>query len=820
MTTKNSQFLKSLKCSEAPQESQTPMQQRAPPATDSPREAKRRRPLPASFGNDAASGKGTGATSAAVGFGGTSAAAAPAGFGGACSRAQPAVERKAHPLPAALEASLMPFQREGLAFAIGRAGRVLLGDEMGLGKTIQAIATCCAFRDDWPVLIIVPNSVRLVWADELERWIPDLGPEAVNVVKTSSDLISTFESNASFHIVTYGILTRDSPGRNMLRERSPFRTIVVDESHMIKNRDAMRTREILNIASQAKRVLLLSGTPALARPLELWPQIEAIEPGLFKSFSAYTKRYCAPKMTPFGMDLTGSSNLQELHQHLRPIMIRRLKNEVLTDLPDKRRQRIQIDVGRSGVDACSDLKTQLGQVKESEPVEKNRLLMELYQESSRLKEGPAAEYVEDLLQGGCKFLVFAHHLTMLDALEAAARKCQVASIRIDGGVNAAERHRRVKQFQSSETMRVAILGIQAAGVGITLTAASTVVFAELHWTPGVLVQAEDRAHRIGQKSSVNVHYLVAPGTIDDIMWPMVSRKVQVVSAMCDGRKDSLVAERTSADQAVNNACTDMDMSEVMAELSGSKTDMEDGKAAGQSSGTSASPEAPPEDSVAALLLNPGKRRKKTKAPADPPPDDRWAFCISPTVGRIHVMGPDDRPLGWNFKLADWQAVGGMAAFPPGLLEDATMARSAETFCREWVALKAKDQRELVGQTLRLPLSKYVQKAPPPSRQSKDAAPRKPSGPGMPGSGVRYQERYSRFVFDSKDKDGNKSAFQVTVRCAGGCVDEAQRIADLCWQRSQGGASKEETELYRNELCEAAVAKVAARNAKAFSAFPS
>jgi len=663
----------------------------------------------------------------------------------------------------------------------------------------------------------VPNSVRLVWADELERWIPDLGPEAVNVVKSSSDLISTFESNASFHIVTYGILTRDSPGRNILRERSPFGTVVVDESHMIKNRDAMRTREILKIASQAKRVLLLSGTPALARPLELWPQIEAIEPGLFKSFTAYTKRYCAPKMTPFGMDLTGSSNLQELHQHLRPIMIRRLKNEVLTDLPDKRRQRIQIDVGRSGIDMCSDLKTQLGQVQESEPVDKNRLLMELYKESSRLKEGPAAEYVEDLLQGGCKFLVFAHHISMLDALEAAARKCQVSSIRIDGSVNAAERHRRVKSFQSNETVRVAILGINAAGVGITLTAASTVLFAELHWTPGVLVQAEDRAHRIGQKSSVNVHYLVAPGTIDDIMWPMVSRKVQVVSTMCDGRKDRLVAGLSSADQAVNNACADMDMSEVMAELNGSKTDVEGLTDAGKSPGKRSAPQDPPQDSVAALLLNPGKRPKKPKAPAEPPPDDRWAFCISPTVGRIHVMGADDRPLGWNFKLAEWQAVG-RAAFPPGLLQDATMALSAEIFCREWVALKAKDQRELVGQTLRLPLSKYVQKAPPPARQPKDGAPRKPAG--TPGSGARYQERYSRFQLDSKDRDGQKFSLQVTVRAAGGCVDEAQRIADLVWLRSQGGASKEELEGYRNELCEAAVAEVAARNAKAFVEFPS
>merc|ERR1719162_2374734 len=130
---------------------------------------------------------------------------------------------------------------------------------------------------------------------------------------------------------------------------------------------------------------------------------------------------------------------------------------------------------------------------------------------------------------------------MLDALEAAANKNKIKYIRIDGSVSSAERMRRVTQFQSDETVQVAILGLLAAGVGITLTAASTVVFSELHWTPGVLVQAEDRVHRIGQKSSVNIHYLVAADTVDDMIWNSVGHKIEVVSKVCDGRTDHLVA---------------------------------------------------------------------------------------------------------------------------------------------------------------------------------------------------------------------------------------------------------------------------------------
>ena len=171
------------------------------------------------------------------------------------------------PLPPALDKALMPFQRAGVAFAVRRGGRLLLGDDMGLGKTIQAIAMCCAFRLDWPVLIVVPNSVRYVWADELERWIPDIGPRGVNVIQSGQDLHGLTQG-ASFHIATYGILARASPVRDFLREKEMFKMVVVDESHMIKNRAALRTREIMQLLRHAQRVVLLSGTPALARPVE------------------------------------------------------------------------------------------------------------------------------------------------------------------------------------------------------------------------------------------------------------------------------------------------------------------------------------------------------------------------------------------------------------------------------------------------------------------------------------------------------------------------------------------------------------------------
>jgi len=341
---------------------------------------------------------------------------------------------------------------------------------------------------------------------------------------------------------------------------------------MIKNRTSLRTRELLQVVRHASRVILLSGTPALARPLELYTQIEAVEPGLFKSFSAFTSRYCAPKWTPFGMDLTGASNLDELHLYLCQIMVRRLKTEVLNELPAKRRQRIQIEVEKTAVGACAAMKEDLQNLDPDDHMAKQRMLVTMFKETSIAKEAPVCEYIENLIDGGCKFLVFGHHLSMLDAIEATASRKNVKFIRIDGSVSAAERLNRVNAFQSDDTVRVAILGLMAAGVGITLTAASTVVFAELHWTPGVLVQAEDRAHRIGQKSSVNVHYLVAKDTIDDMIWLSVYHKVEVVSKMCDGRQDHLVAGFSSADkalEAVGRGGRDTDIGVLMGQAEGS-----------------------------------------------------------------------------------------------------------------------------------------------------------------------------------------------------------------------------------------------------------
>ena len=183
----------------------------------------------------------------------------------------------------------MPFQKEGLDFCVSRQGRCLIGDEMGLGKTVQAIASAFAYRSDWPLLVVVPSSMKLTWVDELEKWLPMLQPGDIKLVSCKQDTAGL--STTPITVVTYGMFqTKSSVVAQHILD-TQFGVVVLDESHYIKNNKSVRTGWLQKIAAAAKRAILLSGTPALARPVELYPQVAALRKDLFGSFSAFTKRY-------------------------------------------------------------------------------------------------------------------------------------------------------------------------------------------------------------------------------------------------------------------------------------------------------------------------------------------------------------------------------------------------------------------------------------------------------------------------------------------------------------------------------------------------
>ncbi|XP_075367313.1 DNA annealing helicase and endonuclease ZRANB3 isoform X2 [Mycteria americana] len=463
------------------------------------------------------------------------------------------VDAKLSFLPERLRKKLLPFQEKGIIFALQRNGRCMIADEMGLGKTIQAIAISYYYKNEWPLLIVVPSSLRYPWVDEMEKWIPELSPDDISIIQNKTDTGRISASKVT--ILGYGLLTSDAQTLVDTLYRQNFKVVVIDESHYMKSRNATRSKILLPLVQKALRAILLTGTPALGRPEELFMQIEALFPRRFGTWSEYAKKYCNARVRFFGKrtqwDCRGASNLEELHQLLSEIMIRRLKNDVLTQLPPKVRQRIPFDLPQA---AAKNLNTTFAEweklmrnlnsdATESHFSQVMNLITRMYKETAIAKAGAVKDYIKMMLENDkLKFLVFAHHLSMLQACTEAVIENKVRYIRIDGSVPSAERIHLVNQFQKDPDTRVAILSIQAAGQGLTFTAATHVVFAELYWDPGHIKQAEDRAHRIGQCSSVNIHFLIAKGTMDTLMWAMLNRKAKVTGSTLNGKKEKMQAE--------------------------------------------------------------------------------------------------------------------------------------------------------------------------------------------------------------------------------------------------------------------------------------
>ncbi|RNA00532.1 SWI SNF-related matrix-associated actin-dependent regulator of chromatin subfamily A 1 [Brachionus plicatilis] len=453
--------------------------------------------------------------------------------------------------------SLMPFQIEGVKFAIQQNGRLLLADDMGLGKTVQALAIASYYKEEWPLFIIVPSSVKFMWKESAKRWLSESLAKVCNLKHGDlvDDFIQVMENGrqmiypkSKIIISSYDLLAKNVDEISL----NDFKVIIADECHLLKNNKAARTKAVFKLIQNSNRVILLSGTPALSRPAELFSQIQAINPNLFASFHDYGMRYCDGKESRFGMDYSGYSNMTELRLLLEEkILIRREKKDVIQELPSKMREMVILNPSLIELNTKTLKQASNKMDQNLKGMEKRGALLKYFQETSKVKAKAVTEYVSDLLESDKKFLVFAHHQSMLDELEAEIQKNKYDYIRIDGSTSSENRQVFVQRFQNSDRCQCALLSITAANSGITLTQANLVVFAELFWNPGILVQAEDRVYRIGQKNSVIIQYLCAKGTADDQIWPLVNEKLNVLS------RAGLTRENLSEANTVNRPKTNL-----------------------------------------------------------------------------------------------------------------------------------------------------------------------------------------------------------------------------------------------------------------------
>lgn len=442
---------------------------------------------------------------------------------------------KSYDLEGEIYDKMFVFQKEAVIYALNRAGRIILGDDMGLGKTIQALGIAYYYRIEWPLLIIAPASLLDNWAASIKQFL-NLDSKVVRARTDFGDKIS---------IISYDMCSKFIDIVNTYN----YGVIIVDECHYIKSATSKRTKNILPILQNAGRLILMSGTPAVSRPLELYTIFCAVDKNLFPNFSEYGIRYCNGRKIKQWYDYKGCTHAEELNFILNKyFMIRRLKDQVLNQLPPKSRRQIIINCGlnvdRKNISLVGDNVEQTA--------------MGMYREAATQKLEPVKMYIDTILEKNIKFIIFAHHLSMMEGLSSYLADKKVNFIKMDGSVITSHRQRLVNEFQNNDNVRVALLSVTACNTGLTLTAAKLVVFAELYWNPGTLLQAEDRIHRIGQSSSVDIHYLVCKGTVDEYVWPILLKKLNVLQSLGMGKNNlknaeckNIEIEQTTLDKFTN-----------------------------------------------------------------------------------------------------------------------------------------------------------------------------------------------------------------------------------------------------------------------------
>ncbi|CAH9120943.1 unnamed protein product [Cuscuta epithymum] len=481
-------------------------------------------------------------------------------------------------LPKTLLDTLLPFQLEGLRFGLRRGGRCLIADEMGLGKTLQAIAIASCFMNEGPTLIVCPAILRYSWAEELEHWISCL-PSDIHLVFGHRDNPSHLSRFPRFVVISYTMLKRL---RKSILEHK-WGIIIVDESHHLrcskKKYESEEIRAVLDVSMNIKRVILLSGTPSLSRPYDIFHQINMLWPGLLgKTKYDFAKTYCSVKLVQGCQgkafyDFSKGIRLEELHLLLKQtVMIRRLKEHLLVQLPPKRRQVIRLVLKKSDIAyALASTEASGGNASQHDGNETDayHTIVHLHDEDNSddqecsLKLSDQALGIAKLsgfrewlsihpviaemdgaetVGSSCcspKMIIFAHHHKVLDGVQEFVSERGISYIRIDGHTPAYDRQSSIQSFQNSKEVKIAIIGIIAGGSGLNLSAAQNVVFLELPKQPAHMLQAEDRAHRQGQKNAVNIYIFCAKDTSDEVRWQNLNKSLHRVSSAMNGKYDAV-----------------------------------------------------------------------------------------------------------------------------------------------------------------------------------------------------------------------------------------------------------------------------------------
>ncbi|MBF0339869.1 MAG: DEAD/DEAH box helicase [Magnetococcales bacterium] len=414
---------------------------------------------------------------------------------------------------------------------------------MGLGKTPQTIVACDMLIAE-SVLVLAPAVARINWAREFQRF--QSIRRRVTVIDSSSNKLP----RNGVVICSYDLASQPEI-LDLLMLRRPD-VLILDECHFLKCHRTQRTQAVFGpkcdrvggLAEGARHVFALSGTPAPNHPAELWPLLQALFPeaitrnGQVMSYRTFLERFCRFRENQHGVRVTGGRNLQELRSRLAPHMLRRRKEEVLSDLPPIRFETVVLPADGSLTELWQAEDELEGAaikavLKEGGDLSQEAIhLAKLRRLTGLAKVQPVVELLRNDLDGGMdKVVVFAHHREVIQGLVDGLSGYGV--VVLQGSTSPAQRQIAIDGFQNNPAVRIFIGQLTAAGTAITLTAASNVLFAESSWTPADNLQAAMRVHRIGQRHGVLVRFATLAGSLDEAITRTVRRKTEILSQLFD-----------------------------------------------------------------------------------------------------------------------------------------------------------------------------------------------------------------------------------------------------------------------------------------------
>lgn len=445
-------------------------------------------------------------------------------------------------VPAELNATLRPYQVEGyqwMARLNSWGAGALLADDMGLGKTVQTIAFLLLKAKEGASLVVAPASVAPNWQVEFEKFAPTLNTIILNFAQDRKAAIENAGPNDVI-ITTYGILLSEQETINARK----WNIACLDEAHIIKNRGAKTSAAAMKI--QADNRVILTGTPVQNHLSELWSLFQFINPGLLGGYEVFSRKFITPIERDQNMECQ-----KRLDKVVHPFMLRRTKNAVLQELPEKTEIYQNIELSQDEMAVYEVIRQKAEKLLENQ-MQDERIDFNVLAEITRLRQAACAvqlveknwggtsskvtaliELLQGVIEGGNRALVFSQFTSFFDIVRKALEEAGIDYLYIDGSVPVKKRTELVESFQKGECP-LFLISLKAGGLGLNLTNANYVVHLDPWWNPAIEQQATDRAYRIGQKQAVTVYHLISQNTIEEKIIRLHQTKRELAENILEG----------------------------------------------------------------------------------------------------------------------------------------------------------------------------------------------------------------------------------------------------------------------------------------------